>query len=306
MEQNASVIALGFFDGVHIGHGALLRRTVQRARELNAVPAAITFDARPKKFTTKQNAFLLSSVEERIDLMRRCCGIEKVIVIRVDSGLLHMSWQDFIVKFLIAEHGAVHLVAGHDFRFGYQGEGTPEKLREQCAISGIGCDIISPVSVEHTIVSSTCIRSLIAQGDMDRATELLGHPHTLLAQAQPQNALSALLGAPCVSIDLAPERTAAAPGVYAARLYSGGRMYRAAAYLDELPAAPEGAPLPAVCLLLDPTEAPEGGAVRLELLHRIRARHKYPCREELLSQSARDRHCAGTYFDNSALNALPA
>ena len=73
----------------------------------------------------------------------------------------------------------VHVVAGHDFHFGYMGKGNPQRLQETCAQLGIGCDIIGKVELEDITISSTYIRTLIAQGEMDRAVEFLGHPHVL-------------------------------------------------------------------------------------------------------------------------------
>ena len=178
MQTEKRVIALGFFDGVHLGHGALLRRVGGKALELGAVPAAVTFDTHPENLILKTPAVpLLSSPLDRAELLRRCYGIREVIVAHFDERMMHMPWREFVTDYLAAEHGAVHLVAGHDFHFGYKGEGNPERLRELCGQLGIGCDIIPKVEKDHITVSSTYIRTLIAQGEMERAMEFLGHPH---------------------------------------------------------------------------------------------------------------------------------
>ena len=131
MNKNRRVIALGFFDGVHNGHGALLRRVVDKARELDAVAAAFTFDRSPTAAITGQTVPLLSSVEDRVWLMRRYYGIEEVIVAPFD-GMQKMDWQDFVSEYLQKELGCVHVVAGHDFHFGYMGKGNPQRLQEKC------------------------------------------------------------------------------------------------------------------------------------------------------------------------------
>ena len=123
------VIALGFFDGVHLGHGALLRRVGEVAAKLGAIPAAVTFDTHPENLILKTPAVpLLSSPLDRAELMRRYYGIRDVIVARFDERMMHMPWNAFVTDYLVAEHGAVHLVAGHDFHFGYKGEGNPSTL----------------------------------------------------------------------------------------------------------------------------------------------------------------------------------
>ena len=161
MNKNRRVIALGFFDGVHNGHGALLRRVVDKARELDAVAAAFTFDRSPTAAITGQTVPLLSSVEDRGWLMRSRYGIQEVVVSNFD-GMMRMDWEDFVDRYLAEELGAVHVVAGHDFHFGYMGKGNPRRLQEKCAQLGIGCDIIPKVEQDGITISSTYIRTLIA------------------------------------------------------------------------------------------------------------------------------------------------
>ena len=170
-----TVIALGFFDGVHRGHGALLRKTAERARELGAIPAAFTFDRPPKEVVTGQPVYLINSNRDRQGLMERLYGIERVIFAPFDREMMTMPWEDFISELLVRKYHAVHLVAGHDFRFGHKNEGDVEKLRSYCAAHGLGCDIIPRVEKDGVTVSSTYIRSLLEAGEVRRAAEFLGH-----------------------------------------------------------------------------------------------------------------------------------
>ena len=170
-----TVIALGFFDGVHRGHGALLRKTAERARELGAVPAAFTFDRPPKEVVTGQPVYLINSNRDRQGLMERLYGINRVIFAPFDREMMTMPWEDFISELLVRKYHAVHLVAGHDFRFGHKNEGDVEKLRSYCAAHGLGCDIIPRVEKDGVTVSSTYIRSLLEAGEVRRAAEFLGH-----------------------------------------------------------------------------------------------------------------------------------
>ena len=144
MERQKRVIALGFFDGVHMGHGALLRTVAERAKELDALPCAFTFDRSPAAALTGKEVPLLSGVADRARLMEELYGIREVIVAPFDV-MRQMDWKDFVAQYLQEELGVVHLVAGHDFRFGYKGEGNPQRLKEKCAQLGMGCDIIPKV-----------------------------------------------------------------------------------------------------------------------------------------------------------------
>ena len=156
MEQAKRVVALGFFDGVHLGHGALLSLCAQRAKELGAIPAAFTFDLHPSALIPgKEPIPLLTTPSDRTGLMKRCYGIQEGAVAHYDQRMMTTPWRDFVTEFLVKELGAVHLVAGHDFHFGYKGEGDPQRLQKLCGELGIGCDIVPKVEREGITVSST-------------------------------------------------------------------------------------------------------------------------------------------------------
>ena len=212
-----TVIALGFFDGVHIGHGALLRRSVERARELGAMPAAFTFDRAPKEFVTGVSVPLLTSAAERAALIREVYGIERTIVAPFDNAMMTMPWRSFL-ELLVSRYGAAHLVAGHDYRFGYKNEGTPEILRTWCAEHGLGCDIIPRVELHGVTVSSTYIRTLVEAGDMEGAAAFLGHPYAVTGTVKHGKHLGTEELFPTVNLMPEPWRLLPRFGVYAVRV----------------------------------------------------------------------------------------
>ena len=167
--MKSTVIALGFFDGVHRGHGALLRRTAEVACRLDATPAAFTFDRPPKEVVTGTPVPLINSPQERQELMERLYGIRQVIMAPFDHAMMTMPWQDFITELLVKRYGAVHLVAGHDYHFGYKNAGNPQLLQEKCRQLGLSCDIIPKVEYDGVTVSSTYIRQLVKAGQLERA-----------------------------------------------------------------------------------------------------------------------------------------
>ena len=176
MSIKEKVIALGFFDGVHLGHAALLRRTVEEAKARGATPAVFTFDRPPKEVITGKPCPLINSPEDRRDLVRRLFGIREVIMVPFDHEMMTTPWDDFVTNILVRRYHAVHLVAGHDHHFGHKNEGSPERLQEKCKELGLGCDIIPKVEMSGTIVSSTYIRRLVELGQIERANCFLGHP----------------------------------------------------------------------------------------------------------------------------------
>ncbi len=192
------VIALGFFDGVHIGHGALLRKTALRARERSLVPAAFTFDRAPREAVFGTPIPLINSSSDRALLMQRLYGMEEVIIAPFDREMMTMNWEAFVEK-LLRDHGAAHLVAGHDFRFGHKNEGDAEKLQQKCAELGIGCDIVAEVKLDGITVSSTHIRTLLEQGDVEQANRFLGHPHLLTQTVTQGLRIGRTIGIPTVN-----------------------------------------------------------------------------------------------------------
>ena len=216
--EEKKVIALGFFDGVHIGYGALLRRTVERARELEALPAAFTFDRAPKEFVTGVSVPLLTSVSERAALIRERYGVGHTIVAAFDHAMMTRSARDFLEELLVGQYRAVHLVAGHDYRFGYKNEGTPELLRAWCAAHGVGCDIIPKVELRGVTVSSTHIRALAGDGDMEAAAAFLGHPYALTGTVRHGKHLGTEALFPTVNLMPEPWRALPRFGVYAVRV----------------------------------------------------------------------------------------
>ena len=178
MENQKRVIALGFFDGIHIGHAALMRRTVARAEEMGAIPTVMSFDVHPDTLVRGTEVPLINSAHGREELIRRLFGIESVVFIHFDRAVMQMPWQTFI-QTLVDEMDAAAFVVGHDFCFGWRGEGTAEKLSAYCVERGLGCDVIPAVTLDGRVVSSTYIRELLENGEVERANAFLGHPHTL-------------------------------------------------------------------------------------------------------------------------------
>ena len=172
--REETVIALGFFDGVHLGHQALLRRTAERGAERGLTPAVFTFDRSPRAVVTGVPVPLLTTPEERAAVIRGLFPIDRVIVAPFDQRMMTMPWRGFL-DMLREDYHARWLVAGHDFRFGHRNEGTPALLMDYAKEMGIGCDVIPAVTVDGRTVSSTYIRQLAEVGRQAEARRLLGH-----------------------------------------------------------------------------------------------------------------------------------
>ena len=297
MKVEKTVIALGFFDGVHRGHGALLRKAAERAGELDAAPAVFTFDRSPKEFVTGKPVLLINSNDDRRDIIRRVYGIQRVIFAPFDREMMTMPWQDFITELLVKQYGAVHLVAGHDYRFGHKNEGTVERLREKCRELGLGCDIIPKVELEGITVSSTYIRTLLEQGDVERAALFLGHPHCLSQTVRHGQRLGRTIGIPTVNLAvpahvLTPER-----GVYITRVFlPDGRSCPGVTNVGTRPTVTDGDTVSVETYLLGFDGDLYGQTVRLEFHKRLRGEVKFPSLEALRQEILRNVAETEAYF----------
>lgn len=221
------VIALGFFDGVHLGHAVLLQKTRARANELGAAAAAMSFDTHPDTLVFGCEVPLINTAAERQLLMRRLYGIDEIILAHFDKNMMHMPWRDFITDFLIGKLHACHVVCGHDFRFGDRGTGTPALLQETCLALGVGCDVIEKVELDGTVVSSTYIRQLLLGGEASRAVRFLGHRHLVHGTVIHGAHNGRSIGFPTANISFAPGVLVPKRGVYLAEAEVEGRCWPA-------------------------------------------------------------------------------
>lgn len=290
------VIALGFFDGVHLAHGELLKLVVRRAEALGAIPCAFTFDIHPSLRLLGAQEPLLSTVEDRRWLMARLYGIQELIVASFDR-MMSLPWEDFVTDYLAREQEAVHVVCGYDFRFGSHGVGDPRRLRALCEELGIGCDIVGERRLDGIRVSSTHIRTLLRTGETEQAMRFLGHPHLLSDVVRPGKHLGRTLGFPTVNLAFAPGVLVPAFGVYAARAFlEDGTTCLAAANIGVRPTVEQNVPPNIEAFLLDYEGDLYGRQVRLALYHRLRGERRFPDVAALTAEVLRNADQVRAYF----------
>ena len=291
------VIALGFFDGVHLGHAALLRRTVEEAERRGVTPAVFTFAQPPKEVVTGIPCPLIGSTDDRKGLLERLFGIRDVIMVPFDHEMMTTSWEDFVTKILIERYHAVHLVAGHDHRFGHKNQGSPELLMAKCAELGLGCDIIPKVEVDGITVSSTYIRTLVGMGQMERAAKFLGHPHTLTQTVRHGRRIGHTIGVPTINLVMAPHVLVPSHGVYVTRVYlPDGRDYAAVTNVGTRPTVNNGADITVEPWLLDFDGDLYGQTVRVEFHKRLRDEIRFDSLDALRDQIQKDAQTTRDYF----------
>lgn len=281
------VIALGFFDGVHLGHQALMKKTVERAAEYGVRPAVISFDAHPDTFVHGVEVPLLGSAADRKDLISRVGRIDDIIMIHFDRRFMQMAWDDFLSS-VREDLGAVHLVFGNDFSCGFKGQGTAPRIAAWCAAHDMGCDTVSEVYVDGIVVSSTYIRTLVADGDMERAARFLGHPHSLTDTVGYGYKIGRSIGAPTINTRIPEGVIVPRHGVYATRVWLPEGPKPAVTNVGVRPTFDNDDRLTVESNILDFNGNLYGSQVRLDFLKFLRDEKKFPSAEALGEQIQRD------------------
>ena len=299
MAEIKRAIALGFFDGVHKGHGELLKMTNRRALEIGAIPSVLSFDIHPDTLVFNREVPLINSAIGRQEIIKRCYGIDNVVFIHFNRRVMQMNWVDFIEN-LIDELNIGWIVVGHDFCFGYKGEGTAARLKAYCEERGIGCDVISALAIDDIVVSSTYIRELIAAGDIERANEFLGHPHTLSDTVHSGYHLGTKMGTPTINMYFPEGVLVPKHGVYATRVFlDDGMSYCAVSNVGVRPTVGENNRVNVESFLLDYSGNLYGRQVRLEFLSFIRPETKFDSVDELGAQIKKDAEIARAFFEKA-------
>ena len=293
--EKKRVIALGFFDGVHLGHQALLNRAVLRAGELDLSAAVFTFDRSPKEFVSGIRVPLLTTAEERRAAVYRASGIDEVIVEPFNEKMMLTPWVDFVLM-LAQKYRAGWLVAGHDFRFGHMNAGTPALLCKKAAQLGMGCDIIPAVTLNGMTVSSTLIRQELLLGNVDTACRYLGSPYAIVGDVRHGKGLGRTIGAPTLNVIPADGLLIPAYGVYATRVTIGERSYHAVTNVGVRPTVDENGGITVESHLLDANEQLYGRECRVEFLKLLRKEEKFSDLQALQRQIAADVAAVRDFF----------
>jgi len=285
-ERRPSAVALGVFDGVHLGHRAILGAAVAHARATGAPALACTFEPNPLEVLQPERAPLpITTLDERLDLIA-ACGVDGTIVLTFTRELAAVEPEAFVKDVLVERLAARQVVVGFDHRFGRAARGDAALLRELGARMGFNVDVIAPLTVDGVPVSSTAIRTALGRGDVDAAARMLGRPYTLPGMVVAGAGRGRTLGFPTANV--APGRPVlVAPGVYACTFEVGGQSRRAVVNVGVRPTFGE-ATLAVEAYLLDFSGDLYGQTVRLTFVSRVREERRFPSVDALRAQIADD------------------
>ncbi|HEY3299230.1 MAG TPA: bifunctional riboflavin kinase/FAD synthetase [Methylophilaceae bacterium] len=290
--SNAKALAIGNFDGLHLGHQALLSQLIETARRKNLVSAVMTFEPHPREYFSPQNApARLSSLREKLEYFEQA-GVDDVYICRFNQAFSAITAEDFMQKILRASLNANTILVGGDFCFGAKRQGTVQSFIDA------GFDLVdfAPVQVSGERISSTAVRNALAAGDLIQGQALLGRAYSISGKVVHGAKRGRQLGYPTANVHMRHERPALT-GVYAVKL-SVGKLDCMNAVAN-LGIRPTIAGIPKLMLevhVFDFNGDLYGKHVHVEFFHKVRDEMKFESLDALKAQIAHDVVVAKEYF----------
>lgn len=292
-----SVITLGFFDGLHLGHRRLMQETSQLARECRASTVMMSFEPHPTHVLMEKHPVpLIYGLREKEWVVKETHQIEHLVIMHFEPDLMDMEPERFVTQILIENFHAVGVVIGSNFRFGRQNRGDAVMMRELCRMHGVECRVVSEVRDDGVRVSSSRIRALLKKGRMEEANRLLGRSYFMLGNVNKGLGLGHRALVPTVNLLLNEARQYPAPGVYVTRTFTQDGAYQSVSNIGHNPTVGEGISLRCETYLMEFDENLYGRDVRIEFYRHLRPEIKFESMEALRGQQQIDIQNARVYF----------
>jgi len=296
--KQKSVVTIGSFDGVHIGHQAILRQVKDAAKRLQLPSVVMTFEPQPREFFSSERApARLMRLREKIDALLDF-GIDHVVCLKFNPQLRTLSALDFIDQVLVEGLAVEHLIVGDDFRFGCDRSGDFAMLTERGKQAGFEVMDTATVEINGQRVSSTLIRDIVERGDFQRAAELLGRPFSISGIVGYGQQLGRELGFPTANVQL-NRFSAPLSGVFAVKVNVAGTIYRGAANVGVRPTVGDLIKPILEVHLLDFDGELYGQRIAVEFIHKVRDEQKFTGLDELIAGIQRDVDVIRQWFTNN-------
>ncbi len=284
--ERETLLTIGVFDGVHLGHRHLIGRLTQRASEIGLLSGVVTFRTNPKAIVSQRPKLTrLTTLEEKVRLLKNL-GVDIVVPLTFDSDVAELTARDFVL--LLKQYLRMRgLVIGPNSALGRGREGNAAMLRSLGKELDFTVEVVEPLKSEGSLVSSTAVRQAVAQGDMQTATRLLGRYFSLSGPVVVGKERGHSLGFPTANIDVDHEQALPADGVYATLGYVGGKMYQSVTNIGTDPTFGKAGRTVEVHIL-DFDGDLYGQNLVIELVDRIRGEVKFAGSEKLVAQIKND------------------
>lgn len=289
-------LTIGNFDGVHLGHQALLANLIRLARQDDTRSVLLSFSPNPKVFFSGEKGFYLSTPGEKTALLSRL-GIDDVLIIAFEQKLANMVATDFMAE-LTRRINLKGFVVGEDFVFGHNRQGTTEVLAEFCEKQGIPFVVFPELMMDGEPVSSTRIRRALNDGKVDEARRLLGRPYAMCAKVISGEQIGKSIGVPTGNLELGPDKFLPKRGVYATIAHLREKDYPAVTNVGVRPTFSEQEIVSVETLILDFNDDIYGEELRVEFIQCLRPEQKFDSVQALTQQIEKDKLITRRIFEN--------
>ncbi|MBT9568150.1 MAG: bifunctional riboflavin kinase/FAD synthetase [Thiobacillus sp.] len=300
--KSPHAVTIGNFDGLHLGHQAMLARLQAIARERDLPACVLSFEPHPREFFTPDQApARLSSLREKAEYLRQL-GIDRLHVLRFDRAFSSLTADAFVEQVLVRTLQTRYVLVGDDFRYGAARAGDFASLETAGRMHGFDAEFLPTVEVAGERASSTAVRRALAAGDLDHATRLLGRPYSISGRVVHGDKLGRDIGFPTANIQLKHNRPPLM-GIFAVEVCGlDGKMLPGVASLGKRPTVKRADAVPVLEVhLFDFDTEIYGRRVRVDFLHKLRDEEKYPDLDSLVAQIGRDVDHAKTFLAGTRL-----
>lgn len=281
------IIVLGNFDGVHLGHKELIKLARRIADEKHLPLMVFTFYPQGQELFDRDFLYLATQ-EKKFEIFAEM-GVDEILSIPFDEQIARVTPEDFALKILADELKAAEVVVGYNYTFGYKGAGQAADLKEMLSRRQITVSIVPQHMVEGQTVSSSLIRRLLLEGDIELANKMLGYPYGLKGEVVKGRQVGRTIGIPTANIAVWPQVILPRKGVYAARVYHGRREYLGVLNIGQRPTVHNGNDITVEVHLLDFEEDIYGEILEVELYAYLRGESKFAGLANLKAQIETDK-----------------
>jgi len=282
-----TVITIGSFDGIHLGHKALFEETKKLANLLNVKPVVVSFDPHPRTVLfPESNLKLLTTLEEKLYLLS-LLEIENLVLIPFTKTLSELSHDLFVQEYIVDKIKARGIIVGFNFRFGKFRKGDVDYLNKVAKKYNFIVKAIPPVMLNGVIISSSIIRSLIEKGDIESANELLGRPYLIMGKVIKGKGRGKEIGYPTANLEVSPLKLLPPSGVYAVWVILNGEKLKGALNIGKRPTFGEKE-ISIEVHIFNFNKNIYGKTLKIEIIKRIRDEKKFPSIEDLKIQIEKD------------------
>jgi riboflavin kinase/FMN adenylyltransferase len=293
------LIAIGVFDGVHLGHQKIIRTLVEEAKKNGLPSLLLTFHPHPEAALLKKEKSLLQTLEQRINLIEKY-GVQMTVVFRFDRKFASLSAEEFIHKVILEKFRAKKIIVGDNFRFGRKREGDVKKLREFALRYSFSVVSVPPVKKRNLVVSSSLIRERLRQGDIETANLLLGRPYEIIGTVVKGKSRGKILGFPTANIQ--PVNDIAPPGVFVSTTEIGSKIFPSITNVGTKPTF-GGQEKMIESYIIDYYHDLYGKSLRVLFLKKIRDEKKFESYEALSIQIKKDLDRAREFFKKNKIHS---